>query len=122
MLCLEVRVNGELRHRAGLERGIVVSAFVNALVGEHPGFRPDLGLSPVTLTVNGIEGEIEGDRPKESRSVQWGVVGAPLALGDEVSIRIVESDTADAPAVTAMLPDLPEDEGNGRAAERDEAD
>ena len=108
MLCLEIRVNGELRHRVGLERGIVLSASVNALVHQsHPGFRPDIRVSPATLTVNGIEGDIEDDRPKEAHSVQWGEIGAPLALNDEVSIRIVESSDADAPTATVLLPDLP---------------
>ncbi len=107
MLCLEIRVNGELRHRAGLEEGVVVSAAVNLLIHHTtPGFGPDLGISPVTLTVSGIE----GDERTKQRAVQWGEIGAPLALGDEVSIRIVKSGSPDSPKVTAVLPEISEDD------------
>ena len=59
------------------------------------------------LSVSGFHFHASGDQT----AVHWRDVTRTLLPGDEVRLRIVETDAVDPYTETPTLPDLPEDEG-----------
>ena len=103
MICLEIETSQGQRFRVGVQDG-VVSAFVNVMtLPGSPPFNPQIPeTAPVQLSITGFG--------KDQKRLHWGEVSMPVAIGEEVRIRVVESATADVPTVTPMLPPLPDEE------------
>lgn len=101
MLCLEIAVNGAPYARAGLGDEGVISAFVSWVKVGPPDDSVPVPPGSTLLTVSGFTAD--------QTAVHWGDQLRHLAVGDEVTIRVIDSDEPDAPRVTPLLPDLPED-------------
>jgi hypothetical protein len=119
MVAIEVEINGERYCLAGVPAG-VTSAFVNHV--DIPAEPNGARFPSTTLTVNGFHFHFHGhshshtddtssEGPGEQTAVHWRDVTRTLRPGDEVRLRIVETDSPDPYTVTPMLPALPEDEG-----------
>jgi hypothetical protein len=105
MLCIEIELNGEHYCRAGVPAG-VVSAFVNRIdIPAEPG---GASAPSTSLSVSGFH--FHGPDPGNQTAVHWRDVVRDLQPGDEVRLRLVETNEPDAYTVTPMLPPLPEDE------------
>ncbi len=104
MLCLDIELNGEPYCRAGLGDEGVISAFVSWVKFGPPDDTVPVPPGSTLLTVSGFTGDHTG--------VHWADQLRHLAIGDTVTIRVLESDTPDAYTVTPLLPDLPEDDGS----------
>ncbi len=102
MLCLEIALNGDPYARAGLGDEGVISAFVTWVKVGPPDDTVPVPPGSTLLTVSGFT--------LDHTAVHWGDQLRHLQVGDEVSIRIVDSSEPDAYTVTPMLPELPEDD------------
>ena len=105
MICLEVLVNSERYCLAGVGEKGVLSAFVtwaNFGEAEEAGIPNPPG--SIMLSVNGIT--------SDKQSVHWGTIGDHLKKGDEVTIRIIDSDSPDTWTLTPLLPEMDEDSGD----------
>jgi hypothetical protein len=91
VICLQVNVNGERRLIAGVEAADVINATVSLYPGLKEGWLEVAGLVNAT------------DQP--SADARW--LGAALAAGDVVEVRMVESGEAAAPTVSHTDPTAP---------------
>jgi len=97
MVVLEVKVNGELLARAGRDDLCALHAIVNAigrLGSESSGTKSKKDGFYLRLDVGGLSARSEQEPGTHAR---WANT-QEINVGDEVSIRIVESDRADEPA------------------------
>lgn len=103
MICLDIETSRGRRFRVGVEEG-VVSTFVSLItLPGSPSYNPSIPeTSPVQLSITGFG--------PDQQKLHWGDVTMPVEIGDVVSIRVVKSAEADAPTLTPMLPNLPEEE------------
>jgi protein involved in polysaccharide export with SLBB domain len=104
VIAIEVEINRERYCVAGVPAG-VASAFVNHVdIPAEPGGERH----PSTmLTVSGFHFHAPGAQT----AVHWRDVAHTLRPGDEVRLRIVETEAVDPYTETPMLPDVPEEEG-----------
>lgn len=97
MLCFEVWRNDEKLTVAGVREGGVVS-FLLSWVGKGPGAS---ALAAATDgAISGLDwrvGGINSSDPAGDRNVEW-VENPDLRLGDELRVRLISADTADAPS------------------------
>lgn len=118
MICFDIELNGQRYCRAGIDGYGVVSVMLHWMDfdGSAVADEPDHPLSALSLNVMGHVAEraftneeaVEGGEPPPLRAVHWRDVKRGLKLGDELRIRIVERDPADAdpPIDTPALPPL----------------
>ena len=101
MLCLEIEVNGEPYCRAGLGDEGAISAFVSWVKLGPPDDSVPVPPGATLLAVSGFT--------SEHTAVHWADQLRHLSVGDEVTIRVVDSDQPDPYAITPTLPDVPEE-------------
>jgi hypothetical protein len=99
MLCLEVEVNGKRHSLAGVGEGSL-SAFVTYVqLRDHAtGTEFPRVTESTFLSVSGFLGH--------QTAVHWGDGPSRLAVGDTVTIRLVDNDQPDQHTVTPNLPDV----------------
>lgn len=95
MLCLEVAVNGRHHCLAGVGEGSL-SAFVSHVRLEND---PEAGPGPTESTFLTVSGFLS-----YQTAVHWGNITDRLAVGDTVTIRIVEREQPDPHTVTPLNP------------------
>lgn len=106
MRCLEVEVNGQHHCLAGVGDTGVLSAFVT-WVGVMPPEGATAPNGPTYLSVSGVTAD--------QRHVHWRDVTFPLAVGDVVTVRVVEATTPE-PALPSLAREGQLGDGNDPAA------
>jgi hypothetical protein len=99
MICLKVSINDEPYCTAGIGEYGCISTFVTWVKIEGDNGEPNLPVQPGDVLLN-----VSGFRADQT-PVHWGNIADHLAVGDKVSIEVVDLDTADPPQITKMLPD-----------------
>ncbi len=95
MVCFEILLNGEFLCRAGADDLKVLTNFLTWT------------RKPSKLTADSAETNLHlhvGGMTLENEHAHW-LSEVPLSVGDELTIRIVESSTADQPTMRKSLPD-----------------
>lgn len=103
MICLKVSTNGDSFCVAGVGNHGCISAFVNWVNIEGDEGEPQQPVQPDDVLLN-VSGFTSDQAP-----VHWGDIAHHLAVGDTVSIEVVDLASADPPKATPMLADIPGD-------------
>lgn len=90
MLAFDVEIDGKPLARAGVDDGGALSLIVSANRGARP-----KGHDGLRLHLGGLTSPDSGG---VSHHVRWGDPEIRLAIGNEVRLRIVDTDAVDAPA------------------------
>ncbi len=124
MIVFEVELNEEPYCRAGIDGYGVISLMVHWMDfdGRAVTERRDHLLSALSLNVGGHRAAraftasdvAEGRDPPPMTSIHWRDVKQGLQVGDELRIRIVESEEVDEPTETQILPPREGDEEDER--------
>lgn len=121
MICFDIELNAERYCRAGLDGFGVISVMLHWMDfdGSAVTDDPEHPFAALSLSVMGHQAERaftnedarDGVDPPGMTAVHWRDVKRGLRVGDEIRIRIVEADPADAdpPTETPALPGLPEE-------------
>lgn len=96
MICFEISFNGKPYCTAGVGEFGVLSAFVNYVRVESDDPNVRTGPRWTALSVTGFL--------SDQSAVHWGDINRMLEVGDEITFRIVESDTHDPWTATSVLP------------------
>lgn len=93
MIAIEIRVNGQLKATCGTEDMRAIVAVVGASKPRH-------GDSPFTFSI-----ECNGVRPKNATTdevLKW--LKTRIALGDDVSLKLVQANEVDEPVDRQEIP------------------
>jgi hypothetical protein len=109
-ICFEILINGQKKCLAGVGKDGMLHAIINAHFSTEPSLSDQETLIP--------EGQpfltLGGGNYDEHRIMNWTDGNVPLTIGDEVTLRVVESESWDEPSVTHW----PDDNTNWQEEER----
>lgn len=104
MICLKVSINGAAFCVAGVGDHGCISAFVTWVDIEGDAGEPALPNQPGDVLLN-VSGFTADQSP-----VHWRDIAHHLAVGDTVTVEVVDLASADPPKPTPMLPEIQENE------------